>query len=386
LLILDRLQLHLSVKNVLILLVTTLTFGCLMFSISYFQALDACVNAVLKQRGSTLCNIFSWESGHRGKPITLKDVDALQHAAGSDTTFSCALVRTGTIHYQQTSRPCKIICESSPMITNERVNTYIRPSGQLQNSPVVVIDSALAQKLLLGNTNLGETLSINGVPCTLLGIVPWDASNPSMGTAWLPLSTGARRLFGTDSLDRVYFKPPSEQTIDGAIAAVRQALRQRHHLSAQDQDDFFIMSASFVRESYRKGSATTRLLLTTLSLIAFLLTVLLSAFILASVVHAEGGEIAIKRAVGANRVRIATEYLGRSLSLFIGGTIIAAVLLIPIFFIIRQHNTDEAFPLARIAFHWESFSVTFFSACASGSVSSLLAIRRALAIEPSSTL
>ena len=155
LLILDRLQLHLSVKNILILLVTTLTFGCLMFSISYFQALDACVNAVLKQRGSALCNIFSWESGHGGKPITLKDVDALQHAAGTDTTFSSALVRTGTIHYQQTSRPCKIICESSPMITNERVNTYIHPSGQLQNSPIVVIDHALAQKLLLGNANLG---------------------------------------------------------------------------------------------------------------------------------------------------------------------------------------------------------------------------------------
>src|SRR5271166_1116359 len=111
---------------------------------------------------------------------------------------------------------------------------------------VVILGSAVAEKLFEGNEPVGETVRILDTPFSVIGVL--DQKGASGGgqsqddVIFVPLSTAIARLIGAaNKIDReavayILASARSEETVPAAVDAIESLLRQRHAVAA-GQDD-----------------------------------------------------------------------------------------------------------------------------------------------------
>ena len=123
---------------------------------------------------------------------------------------------------------------------------------------VAVIGSFLADKLDGGRSMVGETIRAAGVPFEVIGQL--ESKGMSSGQneddqILIPLQTGRRRLFNSESLSRLLVQVGDAGAMDGAREGARELLRESHRLNEGVKDDFEILSLIQTSEIRRRSNA-----------------------------------------------------------------------------------------------------------------------------------
>jgi putative ABC transport system permease protein len=347
-------------------------------SISYGHAVDQCINYFLETRGTRLCNVFSWANSPRnGRPITLDDLAMLRASVGSEALFS-GLLQVGTLSISAGDRSinAKVLGEDPPFLTNPPVSTLIGAQDLSGVAAVCVIDEQAAKQLFHDRSSANGLIRINGIPFTCKGVVSFSASSSHMGTVWIPLTTAMRRVQNRDDLDQIYFRVAEGINMEEAISRVRTILRERHHLRAEQPDDFFMMSPIFIRNSFLKATWTTRLACWVATAISGLLALWLGAVLMIASVKQDENLIGLKRALGATRGAIMFEYLLTSLLVVFLAFLLATPVLGYALNVVRKFPHDIVSPWGRISLTPDAICASFIFALLAGSIAALMAARQ----------
>ena len=136
---------------------------------------------------------------------------------------------------------------------------------------VAVVGTTVVEKLFDGANPLGEEVRIKNVPFTVIGVL--QSKGISSGgsdiddNVYIPLSTarirvhGGKHKFARDALDVIVVKVANVESIPLAKGQIRDLLRQRHRLAAEDPDDFRVLDLSAIRATHRETQRTMSLLL-----------------------------------------------------------------------------------------------------------------------------
>jgi putative ABC transport system permease protein len=185
---------------------------------------------------------------------------------------------------------------------------------QVDNAlPVAVLGSTTAENLDLTPLRaIGRTVKIGGVPFVIVGVLGSQggiafASVDDSIIVPLTAIEGALVSYHPDiSTVRVQAEPDSVGTFS---SAVESTLRSEHGLSTSDQNDFQIVNASSIASAVSSSTKTLTELMAAIAAISLVVGGIGVANVMLVTVRERTREIGVRRAVGATRRDIVTEFL-----------------------------------------------------------------------------
>jgi putative ABC transport system permease protein len=187
--------------------------------------------------------------------------------------------------------------------------------------PAIILSHRLWQRRFAADPGLvGQTLTLDGKPSTVIGVMPPDFKQPAYAEVWMPLLTDSSemRLRGARYFTVMARLKPGVTLAQAQaeMSAVATAIEQQHPESNADWSiRLFSLQESIVGD-FRPA------LLILLGAVGFVLLIACAnvASLLLSRASERHKEIAIRAALGATRLRVIRQLLTESILLaFIGG-------------------------------------------------------------------
>ena len=236
-------------------------------------------------------------------------------------------------------------------------------------------------KELFGNQDpIGETVRINNTNFKVIGVMKKRGTSP-IGLdmdrrVTVPLSTVMRRLFNITHIGmlRLYINDPNR--LDEVTKSVTSILKERHHITPPEEDDFRVTNSIAIAKSAKGVSQTLVILLGLLSVIALLIGGIVITNIMFISVNERRKEIGIRRAFGARAKDIMNQFLVEALIITISGGIIGTILGIAI-------SKGIAFVKKMpVVISWESFVIAIVFSMIVGILAGLQPAKRAASLNP----
>lgn len=178
---------------------------------------------------------------------------------------------------------------------------------------VTVIGADVARSLFQGEDPLGKVIRIADVPFQVKGVMASRGAGPGGASLdnmlVIPVSTASKRLFNRDYLTTIVVQLRHADDGDRVADEVRALLRERHRIILPAQDDFTIGSPRATLAQISKVGTTLSKVVTGVALIATLIggAVIMSLMLIG--VSERRREIGVRRAVGATRADVMTQFL-----------------------------------------------------------------------------
>ena len=176
---------------------------------------------------------------------------------------------------------------------------------------------------------LGSTIKINRVTFTVIGVLEEKGAtgfNDRDDIILIPLSTAQRRLFGVDHVRAVYVKVRTAGEMDGTLGDVETLLRGRHRIEPGEDSDFTIRNQADIIATFQSVTQTMTLLLGGIAAVSLLVGGIGIMNIMLVSVTERTREIGIRKAVGATRRDILSQFLVEALVLSLTGGFIGLLL------------------------------------------------------------
>jgi putative ABC transport system permease protein len=194
---------------------------------------------------------------------------------------------------------------------------------------VVVIGQTVVEELFAGQSAVGQTIKVNGSNFEVLGVL---ASKGASGVtneddvAMAPITTTQSTLSGVGPIDSITVQATSESSLDAAEAEVSTIIEERHKITDTAEPGFQVLNQGSLLETSSSTSSVFTTLLGEVAAISLLVGGIGVMNIMLVSVTERTREIGIRKAIGARRSDILTQFLTEAVLVsLIGG--LAGVLL-----------------------------------------------------------
>ena len=193
-------------------------------------------------------------------------------------------------------------------------------------TPVVVIGEETRKHFFPGIAAIGRELRIGRVPYTVIGIAEKQGSAFGMSLdkfAIVPYRTPAHRLVNRFKvLDGITIQAPTVQDMVSTMEVVRQAMRIQHKLRPGVPDDFSLQTQDSALAFWKKIQGYLVLAGVALPAIGLIVGSIVIMNIMLVAVAERTHEIGIRKALGAKRSDILSQFLAESTTLAVIGAMV----------------------------------------------------------------
>jgi putative ABC transport system permease protein len=192
---------------------------------------------------------------------------------------------------------------------------------------VMVLGQTVADKLFGPNSDpIGLTVRVGSTPFSVIGVAA-EKGQSSSGqdyddAAFIPMSTYEHKIQGSLNSylqGTIYVEAVSSGDVDRAEKDITALLRDRHHLSARDDDDFSIRNMSEIAGARQQGTETMTMLLASVAAVSLLVGGIGIMNIMLVSVTERTREIGLRMALGAKPLDVLTQFLIEALVLSLAG-------------------------------------------------------------------
>jgi len=177
---------------------------------------------------------------------------------------------------------------------------------------VVLIGQTVVNNLFKKENPVGQIMKLNQLDFKVIGVLPIKGSqgfNDQDDVALIPLRTAMKRVLGKLYIDFIYVEADAPETINGVIADVQRLMRRRHHLPDWKDDDFTLRNMADIQAALSGTTQTFTLLLGIVAAISLLVGGIGIMNIMLVSVSERTREIGLRKAVGAARRAILSQFL-----------------------------------------------------------------------------
>jgi putative ABC transport system permease protein len=167
---------------------------------------------------------------------------------------------------------------------------------------------------LFGDANpIGQIIRMKGVPFRVLGVLDKKGGS-AIGQdqddlICVPYTTAQKRLMGVTYIGNIIVSAVSPQAIGRATDEIKALLRQRHRLGRDQDDDFEVRSQQDIANTATQMSGVLTVLLGAIASVSLLVGGIGIMNIMLVSVTERTREIGVRRAMGARRSDIRTQFL-----------------------------------------------------------------------------
>ncbi len=190
---------------------------------------------------------------------------------------------------------------------------------------VTVIGSDIAQELFQGESSIGKTIKIKRESFKVIG--EFESKGVSGFSnldkqVFIPLNTVQKVLLGQRHLSLIRAAVDSPENINESIEAVKSILREKHNLDAAAEDDFSVRSAASAIDLLKNITDAFKFFLAAIAAISLVVGGIGIMNIMLVAVTERYREIGLRKAVGARKKNILSQFLLETIIVSMAGSII----------------------------------------------------------------
>jgi putative ABC transport system permease protein len=184
-----------------------------------------------------------------------------------------------------------------------------------------------------GEEPAGATIRLKNVPFTVIGVLA-PKGQSAQGTdqddvVFIPFTTAERKVVGTQflgSIGAIFASTDRTEDLPQAVEAIREVLRARHRLQADQADDFTIRTQVDIGKVQEGTGQTLTIMMFAIASISLLVGGIGIMNILLVSVTERTKEIGVRMAVGAKRRHILLQFLIEAMTLSLFGGVLGILL------------------------------------------------------------
>ena len=193
---------------------------------------------------------------------------------------------------------------------------------------VAVVGATTAKNLFGGNDPVGQEIRLGRVTVEVVGVLEPKGADPNGADQddliVVPLETALHRLLNVTYVQAIYVQAAGSNEMGRAEAEIGELLHERHRLGGKD-DDFTILNQAVLLETERQAGQSLTLLTGAVAGISLIVGGVGILAVMLISVRERTHEIGLRRAVGARRRDIRSQFLLESgLLAGVGGVVGAA--------------------------------------------------------------
>ena len=197
---------------------------------------------------------------------------------------------------------------------------------------VCLIGQTIVDNLFGSIDPVGQVIRIKKIPFTVVGVLEAKGQSPNGqdqdDTIFIPVTTAQKKLFGTafpGMIRLMSVKARSAEDLAKAEKEIADLLRQRHRLSAKQENDFTVRNLTQMLQTAEQSTKVMTILLGAIASVSLVVGGIGIMNIMLVSVTERTREIGIRMAVGAKTWDIRLQFIIEALTLSMIGGIIGII-------------------------------------------------------------
>ena len=191
---------------------------------------------------------------------------------------------------------------------------------------VCLIGQTVVENLFGDEDPVGKIIRVQNLPFRVIGVLASKGQSPfgndEDDTLIVPFTTVQKKVAGIDWLQFIVCSAVSQEAIHPAQQQMTSLLRERHHLRADEEDDFMIRSPTDLANVQAQAGHIMTLLLAAIASVSLLVGGIGIMNIMLVSVTERTREIGVRMAVGATEQDVRMQFLSEALVLsLLGGSV-----------------------------------------------------------------
>jgi len=261
--------------------------------------------------------------------LTAEDARAIAERSPAVEAVVPELSRSAQVKYENKNWGTRIIgtVPEYEWVRNFAVERgrYFTRAEQRGVAKVCLLGTTVAQNLFADADPIGARVRINGQAFNVIGIL-----EPKGQSGWsnpddqiiVPLPTAQRRLYGVDYLSQVTVKVARPEEMSTAFLDIERILRREHRLREEQDNDFTIRNQADIIATFQETQETFTILLAGIAAVSLVVGGIGIMNVMLISVTERTREIGIRKAVGARRRDILSQFLIESVVISVLGGVI----------------------------------------------------------------
>jgi putative ABC transport system permease protein len=268
--------------------------------------------------------------------LTRQDAEALQNKAQApDVQNASPVVNAGAVKlvYNGSSyEPSSFIGTTPSYLTAHSYHVQEGASFSAadvsRHQRVAVIGQTVAEELFGGQSPVGQTIKIDGNNFEVVGLLASKGSNGATNeddVVMAPITTVQDAITGYGAINSITVEGTSQSSLNSAEAEVSQILEERHRIKNTAEPGFQVLNQGSLLETSSSASNVFTTLLGEVAAISLLVGGIGVMNIMLVSVTERTREIGIRKAIGARRSDILTQFLTEALLVALVGGVLGVL-------------------------------------------------------------
>ena len=296
------------------------------------------INERLESLGSNILMIRPGASHFRGVRTAMSVSNLTWDEARAITANSNVIIATiptysgsGIVEYQDKNWNTRITGTTPDYAPLNNIvpiqGRFFTDAEVISRERVCVIGSTVHKELFEQESPIGQSMYIKSKRFEIIGLLEekgesWFSPDDQV---FIPITTAQERLFGVDHLSMILAQLESNEGYDEALFDIETTLRRSHRLRADQENDFRVRRQDFFLSTIQETNTELANFIILIALVSLVVGGIGIANVMLVSVTERIREIGIRRAIGATRIMIMTQFLIEAVVLGLVGGLLGVI-------------------------------------------------------------
>jgi putative ABC transport system permease protein len=223
---------------------------------------------------------------------------------------------------------------------------FFTERDMVSRAKVAVLGQTVVKQLFPNEDPIGQQIRIRNVPFRVIGVLSAKGQS-AMGSdqddiIFAPATTVLDRLSGGRYISFIQASAVSTNEIDAAQAQLTEIMREAHHLTPGEDNDFTVRNQAEITQAATETSRILTILLASVAGVSLIVGGIGIMNIMLVSVTERTREIGIRLSVGARTTDVLTQFLTEAIVLSLAGGLLGVLLSLGITFILNTYTSMVA--------------------------------------------